>query len=160
MRLKFIVSIIVTIAIVSSVAGIVYLLGIPLYQIQSYEELDSCENADKYLEPDSKSYQEAKRFSTNPSGMTERYQITSLTEKQLSAIKSCGIENLPTLVSFIVEKKVGFLEFFDNALIKKFKKPTHEIKIHCFNPCNYRNYFLCGRNCFSPCCSILSNSIL
>ena len=93
-----------------SVAVVLFFFIVPFYQVQSYDEQTACEYVDNILELDGKSYGEAKRFSTNPSGMIERYQITSLTDEQLSSINNCGFENLPSLVSSILEKRVGFFE--------------------------------------------------
>ena len=117
MRLKLIISIIIPAFIIISIALIGTFYIVPLYQSQTEEET-SCNQADGLLNLDEKSYLEAKRFSTNPSGMDERYGLTSITPQQKSAILDCGFENLPSLVSDIKEKQVGFFEGVSNHQAK------------------------------------------
>ena len=113
-RLK--ASVVVIVFLVFSLSLFLVFFVSPLYGIQSYDEQTVCDQTDRLLNLDGKSYEEAKRFSTNPSGMIERYEITSLTDEQLYAINNCGYANLPSLVSIILEKRVGFFEGLNNHL--------------------------------------------
>ena len=113
---KRIISISVIFFVVISISLLSIFYFSPFYQIQAYHEQTSCEKADLYLDRDGKNYEEAKRFSPNPVGQTSKYQITNLSDKQYSSIIDCGIENLPSLVSNILETKVGFLQGVDSHL--------------------------------------------